>query len=179
MRLVGGKRLFDFEEEREGFQVPVRYRRDEKTLHLLRLRENRAKAVDGARQHRDAIVKERDEKPVRIAPVAPPSEDAMVADATLRADIETARQEKPIRIAPPRTHDGDLIDARRADGARPSFDSDATRYNSQGSRDSRMESVDPNEALGIKEGEDPNIVDWYGPGESVISHNRYVAERVS
>jgi hypothetical protein len=161
--LVGGKRLFDFEEERKGFEVPPRYRRDEKTLHLLRLRDNRAKAIDGAKQHRDEIVKERDEKPVRIAPVAPPSEDAMVADAMLRADIETARQEKPIRIAPPRTHDGDLIDAR----TRPSFDSDATRYNSQASRDSRMESVDPNEALGIKEGEDPNIVDWYGPGESL------------
>lgn len=151
--------------------MPARYRRDEKTLHLLRLRENRAKTIDEAKQHRGEILKERDEKPVRIAAVAPPSEDALVADAVLRADIETVREEKPIRIAPPRTHDGDLIDARRGSGIRPSFDSDATRYNSQASRDSRMESVDPNEALGIKEGEDPNIVDWYGPGES--RHSRH------
>jgi hypothetical protein len=173
VRLVGGKKLFSFPEERPGFEVPARYRRDEKTLHLLRLRDNRAGAIEGAKKHREEIVKQRDEKPVRIAPVAPPSEDAMVADAVLRADIETARQEKPVRIAPPRIHDGDLIDARQAGGVRPSFDSDATRYPSQASRDSRVEPVDPNHELGLTEGEDPNIVDWYGPGEFECTFLRF------
>ncbi|GHJ87320.1 hypothetical protein NliqN6_3722 [Naganishia liquefaciens] len=165
VRLIGGKKLFPFPEERPGFEVPARYRRDEKTLHLLRLRENRSKAVEGAKKHREEVLKKRDEMPVRIAPVSPPSEDAMVSDAVLRADIETARQEKPVRIAPPRIHEGDLIDVRQAGNVRPSLDSEATRYPSQASGDSRMEQVDPNEELGIKEGEDPNIVDWYGPDD--------------
>lgn len=101
---------------------------------------------------------------MRIAPASPPSEDGMVSDAVLRADIETARQEKPVRIAPPQIHAGDLIDARQASIVRPSLDSEATRYPSQESGHSRMEQTDPNQELGIKEDEDPNIVDWYGPG---------------
>lgn len=93
----------------------------------------------------------------------------MVADALHRADINTARQEKPVRIAPTRTYGGDLIDARSERVGRQSSDSDATRFNSSSTRNSGVEPANPHDKLGINEGEDPNLVDWYGPGQCSIT----------
>jgi len=138
-----------YPDERPGFEIPARYRRDDHTKALLERRSKRIEAKKGAQEEYKKLQKEREEKPVRIAPVPKHTggEQGYIDAAEKRAAQQSIADERPVRLGQPEAG------RRRSDG------SSATRVDTS--------DEDEEQALGLKDDDDnPNIVTWYGPGES-------------
>ncbi|KAJ9123137.1 hypothetical protein QFC22_001330 [Naganishia vaughanmartiniae] len=153
---MAGK-VFPFPEETADFQLPKRYQRDVHTEAQLAAREQRLEKQKKAKEHRDSILKEREEKPIRIAPVLPPSVEEGYGQLT---DEERQRQlaridrsEKPIAIAKVVPEKSRL----RRNGRTNSDDTERTRVTTS--------QEDPEEGLELGDEEDPDLVDWYGPDD--------------
>lgn len=153
---VSRGKLFPFPEERSDFQLPRRYRRDAHTEAQLAARAERLEKQRKAQDYRTSILKEGEEKPIPIARVLPfPPEDSFAQlsiTGRQRQLAEIDRKEKPIAIAavPPEKSTAD------SNGRMNSNDSERTRVSS--SLD------DPEAGLDLGDEEDPDLVDWYGPG---------------
>jgi hypothetical protein len=140
--------------------LPKRYQRDAHTEAQLAAREERLEKQRKAKEYRDSIAKEREEKPIRIARVLPVEDAAAQGELTAvekqRQLAEIDRSTKPIAIAavPP----GKSGPRNRRMN---SNDSERTRISTQSS--------DPEGGLELGDEEDPNLVDWYGPGECLLT----------
>ena len=145
---LSGGRVLQYPDEKEGFEIPARYRRDDHTKALLERRSRRIQAKKGAQEEWKKLQKAREEKPVRIAPVPKHTggEQGYIDAAEKRAAQQAVADERPVRI-------GDVeAGRRRSDG------SSATRVNSN--------EEDEEQALGLEgDDDDPNIVTWYGPND--------------
>lgn len=148
---LSGKRVLQYAEDKPDFELPARYRRDDKTKAVMDARSQRLEARKGAKEKYGKIKEQRDEKPVRIAPVDPShgrGEDAFVRDAEERALREREQSRYPVRLSDRDPEAG----RRRSDG------SDVTRVDSE---------LRAEQELGLEDDDDdPNIVTWYGPGMS-------------
>jgi hypothetical protein len=147
--------LLKYAEEKPDFEVPARYRRDEHTKELLERRQRKIDARKAGKEEYQKVKKEREEKPVRIAPVHHHSggEQGYINAAEKKAERDALASERPVRIGL-----GDV----EANGRRLSTSSSATRVPT-----SDDEEID---RLGLDEDEDPNIVTWYGPSEFLSAH---------
>jgi hypothetical protein len=136
-----------YAEEKDDFELPARYVRDDRTKALLERRSKRLEAKKGAKEEFKKLQQEREEKPVRIAPIPKHTggEQGYIDAAEKRAAEQAIADERPVRI-------GDVERGRRL-----SDSSNTTRVNS----DRNLH----DEGLGLSDDEDPNIVTWYGPGE--------------
>ncbi|KAJ9107619.1 hypothetical protein QFC21_001078 [Naganishia friedmannii] len=152
--LTRGK-LFPFPEETADFRLPKRYQRDARTGAQLAAREQRIEKQRKAKKYRDSILKEREEKPIRIAPVLPPSVEEgygkLTDEERQRQLAQIDRSEKPIAIAQVVPEKSRLRRNERTN----SDDSERTRVTAS--------QEDPEEGLELGDEEDPDVVDWYGP----------------
>lgn len=153
--LTKGK-VFPYPEEAADFQLPKRYQRDARTEAQLAAREQRIEKQKKAKEYRDSILKEREEKPIRIAPVLPPSVEEgygqLTEEERQRQLAQIDRSEKPIataKVVPEKSRS-------RRNGRANSDDSERTRVTAS--------QEDPEEGLELGDEEDPDLVDWYGPG---------------
>ncbi|KAJ9112575.1 hypothetical protein QFC19_000592 [Naganishia cerealis] len=159
---VSRGKLFPFPEELPDFQLPRRYQRDAHTEAQLAAREHRLEQRRKAKEYRNSILKEREEKPIRIARVLPPSMEegyGQLSDEERQRQVaEIDRSEKPIAIAKvlPEKSRG------RVNGRTNSNDSERTRV---APAQEDLEQEDLEEGLELGDEEDPNLVDWYGPDD--------------
>ncbi|GHJ86220.1 hypothetical protein NliqN6_2622 [Naganishia liquefaciens] len=159
---VSRGKLFPFPEEKDDFQLPKRYQRDPQTEAQLAARRERLEKQRKAKEYRDSVSKEREEKPIRIARVVP-ADDAqgngeLTESERQRQLADVDRSAKPIAIAavPPEQsgpRNRRMNSHRRVD----SDDTDRTRIVTP--------SANPEAGLDLGDEEDPNLVDWYGPDD--------------
>lgn len=152
---ASGKRILKYAEERPDFEVPARYRRDESTKEYLAIRSKRIEAKKNAKEEYGKLQKQREEKPIRIAPPAPKipgGEKGFVAAAERRAVEEHANSNRPIRLGPREDEENT---------SRISADSSATR----------VERDEAPEGMNLNDDDDPNMVTWYGPDDQENPQN--------
>lgn len=160
---ISGGKLFPFPEERADFQLPKRYQRDTQTEAQLAAREERLEKQQKAKEYRHSIAKEREEKPVRIARVLPADDPEANGDLTAtekqRQLAEIDRSTKPIAIA--------AVPPEKPQGPRNRRTNSHRRMNSDDTERTRISTLSPDPEAGLDLGdeEDPNLVDWYGPGK--------------
>jgi hypothetical protein len=109
-----------YAEEKDDFELPARYVRDDRTKALLERRSKRLEAKKGAKEEFKKLQQEREEKPVRIAPIPKHTggEQGYIDAAEKRAAEQAIADERPVRI-------GDVERGRRL-----SDSSNTTRVNS-------------------------------------------------